>query len=121
MVSPNKHRAALFCSCLGRILSSSVACAAEYQWGAVSEQGHPPCPCRGHSFFSTNADLLERYAACPSSLAVIEVQTSFLEQLQNAQPKAPDGKYVSIFCVMSCVTAQVGNFSLSCLQLTVTT
>lgn len=120
MVSPNKHRAALFCSCLRRILSSSVACAAEYQW--CSERARPPAlPCRGHSFFSTNADLLERYAACPSSAAVIEVQTSFLEQLQNAPPKAPDGKYVSTFCVMSCVTAQVGNFFLSCLQLTVTT
>ena len=45
-------------------------------------------PCRGHSFFSTNADLLERYAACPSAAEVIAVQTSFLEQLQNAPAKA---------------------------------
>ena len=62
-------------------------------------------PCRGHSFFSTNADLLERYAACPSSAAVIEVQTSFLDQLQNAPPKALDGECVCTFYVtLSCVT-----------------
>ena len=79
-------------------------------------------PCRGHSFFSTNADLLERYAACPSSAAVIEVQTSFLEQLQNAPPKAPDGGCVFTPCVtLLCITAQPDNPYLSCLQLTGTT
>ena len=78
--------------------------------------------CRGHSFFSTNADLLERYAACSSSSAVIEVQTSFLEQLQNAPPKALDGECVCTLCVaLSGVPAQSGKLFLTCLQLTGTT
>eukprot|EP00891_Asterochloris_glomerata_P004300 jgi/Astpho2/4300/gw1.00064.100.1_t len=53
--------AALF---ICRFSDAAVAVMSRFKWG--------------HSFFSTNADLLERYAACPSSVAVIEVQTSFL-------------------------------------------
>ena len=48
--------------------------------------------CRGHSFLSTNEELLDRYAACPTSTEVIQVQTQYLEQLANVPAKVPDGK-----------------------------
>lgn len=47
--------------------------------------------CRGHSFLSTNEELLDRYAACPTSAEVIQVQTQYLEQLANVPAKVPDG------------------------------
>lgn len=36
-------------------------------------------PYRGDAFFDTNAELLERYAACPTAADVIAVQNEFLE------------------------------------------
>ena len=42
---------------------------------------------RGHSFFTTNEELLDRYAECPGSTEVIAVQTSYLESL-HAAPRA---------------------------------
>jgi len=48
--------------------------------------------CRGHSFLSTNEELLDRYAACPTSAEVIQVQTQYLDQLTNIPAKIPDGK-----------------------------
>ncbi|DBA91586.1 TPA: hypothetical protein ACH3X1_003199 [Trebouxia sp. C0004] len=47
---------------------------------------------RGHSFLSTNEELLDRYAACPTSAEVIQVQTEYLDQLTNIPAKVPDGK-----------------------------
>lgn len=35
---------------------------------------------RGHSFFSTNAELLEAYAACDSAADIIAAQNAWLEQ-----------------------------------------
>lgn len=49
-------------------------------------------PCRGHSFFSTNEELLDRYAECPGSAEVITVQTSYLEALQAAPRSVPTGQ-----------------------------
>ncbi|KAA6422954.1 MAG: RNase L inhibitor [Trebouxia sp. A1-2] len=46
----------------------------------------------GHSFLSTNEELLDRYAACPTSAEVIQVQTEYLDQLTNIPAKVPDGK-----------------------------
>lgn len=48
--------------------------------------------CRGHSFFSTNAELLDRYAACPTSAEVIQVQTDYLDQLARVPARIPNGK-----------------------------
>ena len=45
---------------------------------------------RGHSFLSTNQELLERYAACATSVQVIEVQTAWLNQAQSV-PAALSG------------------------------
>lgn len=45
---------------------------------------------RGHSFFTTNEELLDRYAECPGSTEVIAVQTSYLESL-HAAPRAVPG------------------------------
>ena len=45
---------------------------------------------RGHSFFTTNEELLDRYAECPGSTEVIAVQTSYLESL-HAAPRAVSG------------------------------
>jgi len=50
---------------------------------------------RGHSFLSTNEELLDRYAACPTSAEVIQVQTDYLDQLTNTPAKVPDGEPVS--------------------------
>lgn len=50
---------------------------------------------RGHSFLSTNEELLDRYAACPTSAEVIQVQTEYLDQLTNIPAKVPDGESVS--------------------------
>jgi len=38
---------------------------------------------RGHSFFSLNGPLLERYAACANAVEVIEAQNKYLESLAN--------------------------------------
>ena len=45
---------------------------------------------RGHSFFSTNEELLDRYAECPGSAEIIAVQTSYLDAL-HAAPRAVPG------------------------------
>lgn len=45
---------------------------------------------RGHSFLSTNEELLARYAACPTSAEVIAVQAAYLAQLR-APPRPPPG------------------------------
>ena len=45
--------------------------------------------CRGHSFFTTNEELLDRYAECPGSAEVIEVQTSYLDSLHAAPRSVP--------------------------------
>ena len=45
--------------------------------------------CRGHSFFTTNEELLDRYAECPGSAEVIAVQTSYLESLHAAPRPVP--------------------------------
>jgi len=37
---------------------------------------------RGHSFLSTNEELLNSYAACGTSAEVIAVQTAYLEAMQ---------------------------------------
>ena len=37
---------------------------------------------RGHSFLSTNEELLHSYAACATSAEVIAVQTAYLEAMQ---------------------------------------
>lgn len=37
---------------------------------------------RGHSFLSTNRELLERYAACATSVEVIAVQQAYLDDMQ---------------------------------------
>ena len=50
--------------------------------------------CRGHSFLSTNEELLDRYAACPSSVEVIQVQKDYLDQLANIPAKVPDGRSI---------------------------
>ncbi|KAK9815501.1 hypothetical protein WJX72_004749 [[Myrmecia] bisecta] len=52
----------------------------------------------GHSFLSTNEDLLERYAACETSAQVIEVQTAWLNQAQHIPAVlsgAPGDDYLS--------------------------
>ena len=45
--------------------------------------------CRGHSFFTTNEELLDRYAECPGSAEVIAVQTSYLDSLHAAPRSVP--------------------------------
>jgi pre-rRNA-processing protein TSR3 len=47
------------------------------------------CWYRGHSFFSTNAELLERYAACATAAEVIEAQNAWLEEVTAAGPEWP--------------------------------
>ena len=47
---------------------------------------------RGHSFFSTNAELLDRYAACATASEVIQVQTDYLDQLSQASARVPAGQ-----------------------------
>lgn len=60
-------------------------------WSFTSDM--PPWnECRGHSFLSTNEELLDRYATCPTSVEVIQVQNQYLEQLANVPAKVPDGK-----------------------------
>ena len=44
---------------------------------------------RGHSFLSANEELLARYAACPTSAAVIAVQAAYLAELQAPPRPAP--------------------------------
>ncbi|KAI8469227.1 MAG: hypothetical protein J3K34DRAFT_454232 [Monoraphidium minutum] len=46
----------------------------------------------GHSFFSTNADLLERYAECDSAAEVIAVQNAWLEEVTAAGPEWPSSE-----------------------------
>ena len=68
--------------------------------------------CRGHSFFSTNAELLDRYAACPTSAEVIQVQTDYLDQLARVPARIP-GKYCTLsrisiacqYCIVHCFPA----------------
>lgn len=42
---------------------------------------------RGHSFLSTNAELLDRYAACATSAEVIATQQAYLDGMQAAHDK----------------------------------
>lgn len=44
---------------------------------------------RGHSFFTTNEELLDRYAECPGSAEVIAVQTAYLDSLHAAPRSVP--------------------------------
>ena len=53
--------------------------------------------CRGHSFFTTNEELLDRYAECPGSSEVIAVQTAYLDSL-HAAPRYVPGAGVSNSC-----------------------
>jgi pre-rRNA-processing protein TSR3 len=46
----------------------------------------------GHSFFSLNEELLERYAACRSADEVIATQTRYLEELKARPLDAPEGR-----------------------------
>jgi pre-rRNA-processing protein TSR3 len=47
------------------------------------------CTCRGHSFFSTNAELLEVYSHCNSAAEVIEAQNKWLEEAAAGRPEWP--------------------------------
>lgn len=38
---------------------------------------------RGDAFFDTNADLLERYAACETAAEVVEVQNTWLQSMEQ--------------------------------------
>ena len=53
--------------------------------------------CRGHSFFTTNEELLDRYAECPGSAEVIAVQTAYLDSL-HAAPRSVPGAGVLRSC-----------------------
>ncbi len=53
--------------------------------------------CRGHSFFTTNEELLDRYAECPGSAEVIAVQTAYLDSL-HAAPRSVPGAGVYKSC-----------------------
>ena len=46
----------------------------------------------GHSFFSLNAELLARYAACRSAKAVIEEQNAYLSELKTRPLDTPEGR-----------------------------
>lgn len=63
---------------------------------------------RGHSFFSTNAELLDRYAACANASEVIQVQTEYLEQLTQASAKVPAGQPASTLFWFGVTASQLG-------------
>ncbi|GBF90622.1 ribosome biogenesis protein-like [Raphidocelis subcapitata] len=46
----------------------------------------------GHSFFSTNAELLERYAECETAAEVIAAQNAWLEEVTAAGPEWPSSE-----------------------------
>ena len=77
--------------------------------------------CRGHSFFSTNEELLDRYAECPGSAEVIAVQTSYLDAL-HAAPRAVPGvlhRVLSSHCMPAqrlSVANRIAVLIRSCLQ-----
>jgi hypothetical protein len=51
------------------------------EWHCVlTECDKPAVCCRGHSFFSTNAELLEAYSQCETAADVIAAQNAWLEQ-----------------------------------------
>jgi pre-rRNA-processing protein TSR3 len=45
--------------------------------------------CRGHSFFSTNQQLLDKYAACATAADVISTQNAWLETSGGEMPDFP--------------------------------
>ena len=48
--------------------------------------------CRGHAFFSANADLLDQYAACTTSEDVIAAQNAWLARLESKSRSSPEGQ-----------------------------
>jgi hypothetical protein len=50
---------------------------------------HPHPTFRGHSFFSTNGELLERYAACADAAEVIAAQNAYLAEAATGGPDWP--------------------------------
>ena len=46
----------------------------------------------GHSFFSLNGELLDRYAACETAPAVIAAQTAYLAELRTRPLDVPEGR-----------------------------
>lgn len=45
---------------------------------------------RGHSFYTTNAEILERYADCNTAAEVIAAQNAYLEEVMTAGPEWPE-------------------------------
>ena len=101
------HHVSMGCSASGTVAAPPMSSGWTYVQSAESVQCRLPIitscflvsthssgvcglKCRGHSFFSTNEELLDRYAKCPGSAEVIAVQTSYLDAL-HAAPRAVPG------------------------------
>ena len=78
---------------------------------------------RGHSFLSTNAELLERYADCATSAEVIDVQNQWLADLQAEPEPKPEGGHFEFHAAYFknfkryCASGSSSGFLLSLLSL----
>eukprot|EP00879_Flechtneria_rotunda_P003080 GHRR01003300.1.p1 GENE.GHRR01003300.1~~GHRR01003300.1.p1 ORF type:complete len:357 (+),score=115.34 GHRR01003300.1:230-1300(+) len=72
-------------------LSCAEALAAALYICGLTEQAHAIMDKFkwGHSFFSTNAELLEAYSQCNTAAEVIQAQNTWLEQVTAAAPEWP--------------------------------